>query len=82
MYCTLLLLADGGKLQIYHGDGFRNRVSNYRHSMTTNNNVFYSLMFSVASQMKEENWKVTLAVCLNLGLHYQKLQCIAFIITH
>lgn len=50
--------------------------------MTTNNSVFYSLVFSVASQMKEENWKVTLAVYLNLGLYYQKLQCIAFIITY
>lgn len=42
------------KLQIYHGDGFRNKVSNYRHSMTTNDSLFYSLVFSVAFCRKEE----------------------------
>lgn len=56
------------KLQIYHGDGFWNKVSNYRHSMTTNDSVFYSLVFSVASHVKEKEWKVTLTPCLNLCL--------------
>lgn len=37
-----------GKLQIYHGDGFRNMVGHYAHSMTTNDSLFNSLL-SVAS---------------------------------